>query len=276
MLQAPCSTPRRTRGDLQDARGLRAHFQDPRRPADHPLRTGSNFVTTTFNHGFVLGNAAGRGAGVFVSNGELRLNNSVVNANAVSSQGGGGGAGATGVGGGLFLSFCTVTKNAAGSGGAGGAFHLTVGHPGSKPESILEVRNSIVWNNTSGDRRWVAIAPQGIVAVRTSFSDIGSDNESVSIPGLGVGDIRATPGFAPEEEQPDGVEYRLVDGSICRNGAQRHRVFRGSYSEDPEEPFLPWCTDVDGRCRMVGERPDMGAFEVQDPTSSDCGDCNYG
>jgi len=47
MLQAPCSTPRQTRGHLQDARGIRTRFQDPRLPADHQFRTGDDSVTTT-------------------------------------------------------------------------------------------------------------------------------------------------------------------------------------------------------------------------------------
>ena len=238
----------------------------------------------TFNHGFIARNRAGRGGGVFVQRAIAYLNNSVVNGNLTKQGAGNGGAAyVEGDFGKLFVLYCTMVGNEAG--GFGGAFYVD-GSPldvNVRPRSTalaftteLSILNSIVWQNFDRQMWWLGQAAYRSGYVHHDYSNIGAESDPSGWKAHGFGNIHVKPGFVILGNEPDGIMYALRNSSPCKDAAEPSSVFRPA-PHTPAGTLLPWCKDIAGGCRLAGDRPDMGAFEVQEPPPpKDCGYCTYG
>jgi len=218
-----------------------------------------------FNHGFIIDNVAGDGGGVYVSVSTVYLNNSVLNTNRavrVTGQSNGNGGGAAVVGGALGAWFCTVYGNTAEN--SGGGFYIDSG--------ALNVDSAIVWGND-------AMSEPGAMSIGRAQNRIGrpdrrgrvyaadSDIQGAHQGTIDLGGFNETfdPRFLPAQQQPGGITYVLSGGSApnqivspCKDLAGRLIPYVDGFYR-----FLPWPADIEGRDRMVGAAPDMGAYEIQ-------------
>jgi predicted outer membrane repeat protein len=209
----------------------------------------------------------------------MYLNNAVVNANVAGSGSGlGGAAYLEGDAAKLNVLLCTIVGNSAkNSGGAiyvDGQKFTTVGAIAGTTEVTIE--GSIVWNNLDARKYWLGGSARRPGFIHQAYCDIGSDvdTEPVPVPELGEGNKRINPGFLPVSQQPGGVLYILDPNSPCKGAARRYYIYRPNVQV--AMPQLPWCQDIAGGRRLGGDRPDMGAYEVQDPSPPEFAYCTYG
>lgn len=207
----------------------------------------------------------GHGGGV-LSLDSIDLRNSLIVGNRAGAASGTDNAGATtsaGRGGGISCTYgiidhCTIAGNVAfgqlvdeknATLGAGGGVACT-------PQTT--VTNSILWGNTADQ---IAGHDCDNVLYCDIEDPICLDNRT----NISVDPLFVRAGYWADARNPDVVarpddldavwvrgDYHLSDGSPCIDAA------------DPEHAYDPDQTDLDGRPRVAGEAPDIGAYEMQD------------
>jgi hypothetical protein len=86
------------------------------------------------------------------------------------------------------------------------------------------------------------------------------------------------PRFKPESEQPGGVMVLLEENSFCKDAGKQLNVYAPVAGKPPRfrGPFIPWCADILGGPRIMGNRPDIGAYEIPGPEYEGFIYCTYG
>jgi hypothetical protein len=262
-----------------------------------------NFMgTMTLNNSTVSGNSTtGNGGGIY-NNGTLTLTNSTVGGNSASGDGGGiynnivfpfdttgltlynttvsnNRTGQDGGGiysyGRLIITNSTVSGNSASSGG-GGIFDNDAGN------TVMTVTNSTVANNTATFGAGIASYQSGfnignsIVAGNTGSSDVTGPFDSQGYNLIGNGD--GSSGFTAAGDQVGTVADPIdpLLGTLQNNGGPTftHALFSGSLAIDAGIPAYagPLTTDQRGTdfARVVNDRIDIGAFEVQAGVQTVC------
>ena len=179
---------------------------------------------------FTNNEAGDLGGAVYAFDGTSVLRNCLVTGNQAVS------------GGGLFHSqaadahvvSCTFSGNAATA--YGGAIYVPDG-------GTLELRNSILWNDSAPDAAFAEIADEQGAVVDIRYNNIGPHD--CRLAPTGIGNTNVSPRFV----DPNADDYRLQPDSPCIGTGDP------DYTLDPNE------TDLDGGPRLVDGRIDMGAYE---------------
>lgn len=196
----------------------------------------------------VTNNSADRGGGLFLQAGTALLDNCVFNGNTSP------------VGGALYsqatestVNNCTFSMNSASAIG-GGVFLVS--------ESMLTLRNSVLWNNTDTDGANTDETAQisdfsnfGENVISVEYSCVQDDDPDDANVYPGSGNIDDDPLFV----DPPNHDFRLLPGSPCIDAG------------DPAFVPEPGETDIDGEPRVMGCRVDMGVDEMTagQPNSGD-------
>ncbi len=206
----------------------------------------------------------GHGGGVLCLD-SLDLRNSLIVGNRAGAAGGADNASAAsaGRGGGILCTYgiidhCTIAGNAAfgqllddksAALGAGGGVACT-------PQT--SITNSVLWGNASDQ-----IA--GHDCDNILYCDIQGQICQEARTNISADPLFVEPGYWADARDPELVarpddfdavwisgDYHLSQGSPCIDAA------------DPQHAYDPGQTDLDGRPRVAGAAPDMGAYEAQD------------
>jgi hypothetical protein len=197
------------------------------------------------------------GSGIAVGTGNAWISNSLFNGNYAGEGGAVASANQFGTGS-AALYGCTITNNSAfvQSGG------LYTGFTGS-----ISVRNSIVWNNTSGNawrgKQFEQFYPQPGTTITFTYSDVQSENRE-GVPG--IGNVNTNPEFV-SLTGPNGIAGDSDDD--LRLSASSFLIDRGSNSALPTD-FTDADADNDFSERVPFDL-DGNARKVDDPNTPDGG-----
>jgi predicted outer membrane repeat protein len=224
----------------------------------------NNGNSITLTRCTLTGNLAGElGGGIYNYSGEANLSNCIVSENSATW------------GGGIYndsynastLANCTITKNLTDGGGGG------ICSRGAN----TSVTNCILWDDTSDEGHEIALFTykfcySEVCSFRPSlftvgYSDIQGGPDGVYIDpnstlSWGTYNIDADPLFVEQGYwDANGIwidgDYHLLAGSPCIDAG------------DPNHPYGPNETDLDGKPRVMGGRIDMGAYEYSPPISAE-------
>ncbi|MCX5691711.1 MAG: hypothetical protein NTV94_18290, partial [Planctomycetota bacterium] len=206
-----------------------------------------------------VGNTASSstGSGIAVGTGNAWIANSLFNGNSAGDGGAVASANQFGTGS-AALYGCTITNNSAfvQSGGLYTAF-----------TGSISVRNSIVWNNTSGNawrgKQFEQFYPQPGTTITFTYSDVQSENRAGV---TGTGNVNTNPDFV-SLTGPNGIAGDSDDN--LRLSAQSFLIDRGSNSAVPTD-----FTDADSDNDFAERSPfdlDGNARKIDDPNTPDGG-----
>jgi len=202
---------------------------------------GSN---STFMNCTIMGNLARYGGGIRNAGSELTLTNCIIGRNSAYK------------GGGIYnhsdnavtLTTCTFAANSASHGEA-----MACDSHYLEEASNIQVSNSILWDGGNeiwnNDNSVITITYSDVQGGWPGEGNIDADPLFVE---PGYWDANGTPDDANDDLWVDGNYHLLVDSPCIDMG-------------DPNYPYDPNETDLDGKPRVIGGRIDMGAYEYSPP-----------
>ncbi|MFC2032514.1 choice-of-anchor Q domain-containing protein [Chloroflexota bacterium] len=151
---------------------------------------------------------------------------------------------------------CTISDNWLNDVGPGAGIYV-LAHEGNGAEVVADIYNTIVYDNTlPGDIAedlTINMDAPGTVTVNTKFCNIGNIDDLILDDGWGPPIFNTTnvSGEDPDFVDPASGDYHLIATSPCIDDGT---------ALVPDPPGLP-LTDLDGNLRVIGTRPDIGAYE---------------
>jgi hypothetical protein len=151
---------------------------------------------------------------------------------------------------------CTISDNWLNDVGPGAGIYV-LAHEGNGAEVVADIYNTIVYDNTlPGDIAedlTINMDAPGTVTVNTKFCNIGNIDDLILDDGWGPPIFNTTnvSGEDPDFVDPASGDYHLIATSPCIDDGT---------ALVPDPPGLP-VTDIDGNLRVIGTRPDIGAYE---------------